>query len=160
MGYDQYTVPDTVAVERTVSAFLKHSQTYVHGLSCHSFKFLQRTVNSKPPTIPFGIVHFFFDNLSRNSCGRFQLFLLQWRIQGRAPLFLDQTETRTAEKKFFETPPPPYLRAWMTGLPPYLKVWIRHCSVKQFLDSYNYHVGFSSENKNLLEKNLNILKLL
>ena len=40
MGYDQYTVPDTVAVELTVSAFLKHSQTYVHGLSCHSFKFL------------------------------------------------------------------------------------------------------------------------
>ena len=104
-------------------------------------------------------MHFFSDNLSRNSCGQFQLFLLQWRIQGRAPLFLDQTEARTAEKKFFETPPP-YLRARMTGLPPYLKVWIRHCSVKQFLDSYNYHVGFSSENKNLLEKNLNILKLL
>ena len=28
----------------------------VHGLSCHSFKFLWRTVNSKPPTTPFGIV--------------------------------------------------------------------------------------------------------
>ena len=48
----------------------------------------------------------FSDNLSRNSCGQFQLFLLQWRIQGRAPSFLDQTEARTAEKKFFETPPP------------------------------------------------------
>ena len=40
MGYDQYTVPDTVAVEPTFVAFLQHSQTYVHGLSCHSFKFL------------------------------------------------------------------------------------------------------------------------
>ena len=40
MGYDQYSVPDTVAVEHTFVAFLKHSQTYVHGLFCHSFKFL------------------------------------------------------------------------------------------------------------------------
>ena len=40
MGYDQYTVPDTVAVEPTLVAFLQHSQTYVDGLSCHSFKFL------------------------------------------------------------------------------------------------------------------------
>ena len=106
-------------------------------------------------------MHFFSDNLSRNSCGRFQLFLLQWRIQGRAPLFLDQTEAGTAEKKFFDTPPPPPLSQGPDdGLFPYLKVWIRHCSVKQFLDSYNYHVGFSSENKNLLEKNPTILKLL
>ena len=38
-------------------------------LSCHSFKFLWRTVNLKPPTIPFGIVACTFsDNLSRNSC--------------------------------------------------------------------------------------------
>ena len=40
MGYDQYTVPDTVAVEPTFVAFLYHSQTYSHGLFCHSFKFL------------------------------------------------------------------------------------------------------------------------
>ena len=41
MGYDQYTVPDTVAVEPTFVAFLQHWQTYIHGLSwCHSFKFL------------------------------------------------------------------------------------------------------------------------
>ena len=39
MGYDQYTVPNTVAVELTFFAFHKHSQTYVHGLSCHSLKF-------------------------------------------------------------------------------------------------------------------------
>ena len=31
-GYDQYTVPDTIAVEPTSVAFLQRSQTYVHGL--------------------------------------------------------------------------------------------------------------------------------
>ena len=46
----------TVAVEPTFVAFLRHSQTYVHGLSCHYFKFLWRTVDSKPHTMPFGIV--------------------------------------------------------------------------------------------------------
>ena len=40
MGYDQYTVPDTVAVEPTFVAFLWHLQTYVRGFSYHSFKFL------------------------------------------------------------------------------------------------------------------------
>ena len=40
----------------------------------------------------------------------------------RPPLFLDQTEARRAEKKFFSRPPPsPYLRVWMTGPPPYLR---------------------------------------
>ena len=29
------------------------------------------------------------------------------------PLFLDQTEGRMAEKKFFETGPPPYLKVWI-----------------------------------------------
>ena len=68
MGYDQYTVPDTVAVEPTFVAFLQHSQTYVHGLSCYSLKFLGRTVNSKPPIIPFGIVaSTFSDDLFRNT---------------------------------------------------------------------------------------------
>ena len=38
---------------------------------------------------------------------------------GPPPLFLDQTEARRAEKKFFwETGPPPFLRVWMTALPP------------------------------------------
>ena len=51
----------------------------------------------------------------------------QWRILGRGlppprPLFLDQTETQKAEKKFLRPPPPPpcplYLRVWMsTALP-------------------------------------------
>ena len=46
---------------------------------------------------------------------------------GRLPLFLDQTETRRAEKKVLETAPPPYLRVWITAPPPpYLKVWNRH----------------------------------
>ena len=41
----------------------------VYGLSCHSFKFLWKTVNSKPPTIPFGVVACTSnDNLSQNSC--------------------------------------------------------------------------------------------
>ena len=48
--------PDTVAFKPTFVAFLQHSQTYVHGLSCHSSKFLWRRVNSKTPTILFGIV--------------------------------------------------------------------------------------------------------
>ena len=40
MGYYQCTLPDTIAVEPTFGAFFYHSQTYVHGLSCHSFKLL------------------------------------------------------------------------------------------------------------------------
>jgi len=40
MGYDQYTVPDTEAVETTFVAFLRHSQTNVYGLSRHSLKFV------------------------------------------------------------------------------------------------------------------------
>ena len=44
-GYDQFTVPDTVAFEPTFVTFLEHLQTYVHGLSCHFLKFLWRTVN-------------------------------------------------------------------------------------------------------------------
>ena len=43
----------------------------------------------------------------------------QWRIQGRDPaIFLDQTDSKRAEKLFFETAPPP-------PPPPYLEVWIR-----------------------------------
>ena len=40
MGYNQYTVPDTVAVKTSFVDFPWHAQTYVHGLSYHSFKFL------------------------------------------------------------------------------------------------------------------------
>ena len=69
MGYDGYTVPDTVAVEPTFIAFLYHSQTYVQGLSCHSFFFFLK--NSEPKTIhnTFRVVACTLsDNLSRNSC--------------------------------------------------------------------------------------------
>ena len=42
---------------------------------------------------------------------------------GVPALFLDQNETRRAEKNYFETGPPPYLKVWMTGAPdPYLKI--------------------------------------
>ena len=59
----------TVAVKPTFVAFHQHLRTYVRGLSCHSFKFLWRTGQTKPPTIPFGIVACTFsDNLFRNSC--------------------------------------------------------------------------------------------
>ena len=69
MGYDQYTVPDTVAVEPTFVAFFQLPQTYVRGLSYPFFKLLWTTVNSKPPTMPFGIVACTFcDIFSRNSC--------------------------------------------------------------------------------------------
>ena len=53
------------------------------------------------------------------------LSFIQWRIQGRDPggaghpLFLDQTETRKAEKFFLETGSPlPHLRVWRTWTPP------------------------------------------
>ena len=49
----------------------------------------------------------------------------------RSPsLFLDQTEARREYLRVWmtaPTPPPPYLRVWMTGGPPYLKVWIQRC---------------------------------
>ena len=39
MGYDQYTVPNTEAVQTTFVAFLWYSQKKnVYGLSRHSFK--------------------------------------------------------------------------------------------------------------------------
>ena len=47
-----------------------------------------------------------------------------------SPLFLDQTEVRRAEKKFFETAPPLFSGSGWPAAPasfPYLKVWIRHC---------------------------------
>ena len=98
--YDQYTVPDAVAVEP--SAFRQHSQTYDHGLSCHSFKFLWKTVNSKPPTIPFGIVAFTFsDNLSRNSCTCAEV---HWGVIG-FPLLKVSAGAKT--ERFLRVPPPP-----------------------------------------------------
>ena len=76
------------------------------------------------------------------------LSFIQWRIQGRGPggpglpLFLDQTETRRAEKIFLGDRHPPYLRVWMTWTPPppYLKVWIRHCYLPPKLLQYVTYV--------------------
>ena len=50
--------------------------------------------------------------------------------RGGPPVFLDQTEALTSEKKILETAPPPHphLRIWMTtpSPPTYLRVWIPH----------------------------------
>ena len=108
VGYDQYTVPDTVAVEPTFAKFIQHLQTYFHDLSYHSFKFLWKTVNSRPPTIHFAVVACtLFDNLSRNSCIKDMYatvfvvdFLSQLRVQtmdfGRQTGFclIDRTRQR------------------------------------------------------------------
>ena len=37
---------------------------------------------------------------------------------GKCPLFLDQTEARRADKRFWGDCPPRYLRVWMTAPPP------------------------------------------
>ena len=75
MGYDQNTrtVPDIswhCSCRKYFRCFpLVPKHTYMNSVSCHSFKFRWRTVNSELPTIPFGIVAWTFsDNLSRNSC--------------------------------------------------------------------------------------------
>ena len=69
MGYDQYTVPDAVAVEPDFSYFPLALANIQPWPLVSFIQFLWKTVNSKPLTIPFGIVAFiFFDNLSRNSC--------------------------------------------------------------------------------------------
>ena len=69
MGYDQYTVPDAVAVEPDFSYFPLALANIQPWPLVSFIQFLRKTVNSKPLTIPFGIVAFtFFDNLSRNSC--------------------------------------------------------------------------------------------
>ena len=98
VGYDQYTVPDTVAVKTTFVTLLKQTPTYLHGLSCHSFKFLWRRVNSKPATILlFGIVACTFsDNLSRNSC-----MLVMTTLFPYSPLCGWPTTTRTTHFHVF-----------------------------------------------------------
>ena len=63
----QYTVPDTVAVDGTYFFCFPNlalANSYFHGLSCHSFKFLWRTVSSKPHTVPIGM-HFFRQPFSK-----------------------------------------------------------------------------------------------
>ena len=65
---------------------------------------------------------FYFNKKNRQITITAMFLNVQWWIQGgalgtRLTLFLDQTETRRAEKKIFRDRPPP---------PPYLKVWIHH----------------------------------
>ena len=68
--WDMINIHCSVAVELTLFAFLQHSQTYIYGLLRHSFKFLRRTINSKSPTIPFGIFGCTFsDNLFKTCTG-------------------------------------------------------------------------------------------
>ena len=65
MGYDQYMVPDT----DLTNLLLLISFTTCSHMSCHFFKFLWKTVNSKPPAIPFGLIAgTLSDNLPQNSC--------------------------------------------------------------------------------------------
>ena len=68
MGYDQR--PSWHCSWRTCFCCFPLALANVYPWpSCHTFKFLWRTVNSKLPKIPFGIVTCTFsDNLSRNSC--------------------------------------------------------------------------------------------
>ena len=76
MGYDQYTVPDTIDVEPTFVAFLSHSQTYVHGLSFPSSNFFEQQWTQNHPQYLSGIVECTCsDNLSQNSC---IFFLFTW----------------------------------------------------------------------------------
>ena len=70
MGYDQYTVPDTVAVEPTLLllSFSTRKHTPMVSPAILSNFFEEQRTFRKPPTIPFGIVACTFsDNLSRNS---------------------------------------------------------------------------------------------
>ena len=73
MGYDQYPVPDNVAVEfllHMLLSFCIRKYTYMASLAILSnLSEEHRTVNSTPPTIPYRTVaRTFSDNLSRNSC--------------------------------------------------------------------------------------------
>ena len=59
----------TVAVEPTLFLSVSTRKHIFMAFRANSFKFLWRTVNSKPPTMPFRIVAYTSsDNLSRNSC--------------------------------------------------------------------------------------------
>ena len=69
VGYGQYNVFLTLKLSNLLLLLSFSTHSYVHGLSWHSFKFLWKTVNSKPPTMPSGIVACTLsDNLSQNSC--------------------------------------------------------------------------------------------
>ena len=103
MGYDQYTVPNDCSCRTYFGCF----PLAIANIPCHSFKFLWRTVHSKPPTIPFGIIACTFsDNLPRSSCIRFNLtlFSLNFRRVVFIPLSEGVKATRSNRLKFRLTP--------------------------------------------------------
>ena len=83
---------------RLLLSFSTRKPQYVHGLSCYSFKLPYRTVPSKPPTIPYGIVACTFSDLSRNSCIQNELSTrgtgsLTYDTPGNAWVYERRTET-------------------------------------------------------------------
>ena len=69
----------TVAVEPTFVVSVSTRKHIFTAFRANSFKFFWRTVNPKPPTMPFGIVACTFsDNLSRNSYIRPRLLWEKW----------------------------------------------------------------------------------
>ena len=78
MGYDQYTVPDSVAVEPTFVSvsFSTRKHTFMVAPAIDYNFWEGRTVDLKSPTLPFGIVACTLsDNLSRISCIRIHKYL-------------------------------------------------------------------------------------
>ena len=76
MGYDQYTVPDTVAVEPKFCCFPQVLVNIRPWSLEPLFQVSLKTVNLKPPTIAFGIVACFFPTIFlevalRMTCGRY-----------------------------------------------------------------------------------------
>ena len=70
MGYDRYTVPDDCSFRIYFCCFpLALANTFSWPFVPILSNFFFRTRNSKPPSMPFGIVACTFpDNLSRNGC--------------------------------------------------------------------------------------------
>ena len=60
VGYDQYAVPDTVAVEPTFLASLQHSRTHTSTASCAILLNFFAEVSSKPHIKPIGMVRALF----------------------------------------------------------------------------------------------------
>ena len=68
LGYDHYTVPDSVAVDLLL--LLSFSTSKHQSMACRAIlsKFFEEQWTLKPSTIPFGIVACTFsENLSRNT---------------------------------------------------------------------------------------------
>ena len=101
MGYDQYTVPNDCSCQTYFCCFPLALENICPWPACHSFKFLWRTVHSKPPPIPFGIVAYTFsDNLSRNSCKQVLAFESVDEI-----LRCDHSNETSFQQSFHKVPP-------------------------------------------------------